>query len=208
MRVLVVEDEAEVARFLKQALQEEGQAVDIARDGLEAGSLVHLNPYDLILLDIELPRMDGLRVATEPRRSGMRCLILRLTSRHSTQNVVRGLDAGADDYLTKPFALEELVARVKAITRRQLGPARGILRCQDLAVDRLRRGVERWGHPLDLSPRGFRLLEFFLLNPERVVSRTTLLEKAGTCRSTRKPTWHMPTSRTSGTNWRKCTGRA
>jgi two-component system OmpR family response regulator len=100
-----------------------------------------------------------------------------LTSRDSTQDVVRGLNAGADDYLTKPFALEELLARVNAITRRQLGPATGILRYQDLEMDRLRRLVKRAGKVLDLSPREFRLLEFFLLSPERVVSRSTLLEK-------------------------------
>ncbi len=177
MRVLVVEDEAKVARFVRQALQEEGHAVDTAGDGVEAGNLAHLNPYDLILLDVQLPRMDGLQLAAELRRSGLQCPILMLTSRDSTQDVVRGLNAGADDYLTKPFALEELLARVNALTRRQLGPATGILRYQDLEMDRLRRVVKRGGRPLDFSPREFRLLEFFLLNPERVVSRTTLLEK-------------------------------
>jgi DNA-binding response OmpR family regulator len=177
MRVLVVEDEAKVARFLKQALQEEGHAVDVAVDGVEGGNLAHINPYDLILLDVQLPRMDGLQLAAELRRSGLQCPILMLTSRDSTQDVVRGLNAGADDYLTKPFALEELLARVSAITRRQAGPATGILRYQDLEMDRLRRVVKRGGQALDFSPREFRLLEFFLLNPERVVSRTTLLEK-------------------------------
>jgi two-component system, OmpR family, response regulator len=177
MRVLVVEDEAKVARFLKQALEEEGHAVDTAGDGVEAGNLAHINPYDLILLDVQLPRMDGLQLAAELRRNGLQCPILMLTSRDSTQDVVRGLNAGADDYLTKPFALEELLARVNAITRRQLGPATGILRYEDLEMDRLRRVVKRAGRLLDFSPREFRLLEFFLLNPERVVSRTTLLQK-------------------------------
>lgn len=177
MRVLVVEDEVKVARFLRQALEEEGHAVDVAGDGVDAGNLAHLNPYDLILLDVQLPRMDGLQLAAELRRSGLQCPILMLTSRDSTQDVVRGLNAGADDYLTKPFALEELLARVSAITRRQVGPATGILRYQDLEMDRLRRVVKRGGRALDFSPREFRLLEFFLLNPERVVSRTTLLEK-------------------------------
>lgn len=177
MRVLVVEDEVKVARFLRQALEEEGHAVDTAGDGAEAGSLAHLNPYDLILLDVQLPRMDGLQVAAELRRTGLQCPILMLTSRDSTQDVVRGLNAGADDYLTKPFALEELFARVNAVTRRQLGPATGILRHQDLEMDRLRRVIKRGGQRLDLAPREFRLLEFFLLNPERVMSRSTLLEK-------------------------------
>ena len=177
MRVLVVEDEAKVARFPKRALEEEGHAVDVAEDGVEGGNLAHINPYDLILLDVQLPRMDGLQLAAELRRSGLQCPILMLTSRDSTQDVVRGLNAGADDYLTKPFALEELLARVSAITRRQVGPATGILRYQDLEMDRLRRVVKRGGRALDFSPREFRLLEFFLLNPDRVVSRTTLLEK-------------------------------
>jgi DNA-binding response OmpR family regulator len=177
MRVLVVEDEAQVARFLRQALEEEGHTVDTAGDGVEARNQAHLNSYDLILLDVQLPRMDGLQVAAELRRSGLQCPILMLTSRDSTQDVVRGLNAGADDYLTKPFALEELLARVNAITRRQLGPATGVLRYQDLEMDRLRRVVKRGGQPLDFSPREFRLLEFFLLNPERVLGRSTLLEK-------------------------------
>ena len=177
MRVLVVEDDEKVARFLKQALEEEGHAVDAAEDGVEAGGLAHINAYDLILLDVQLPGMDGLQLAAELRRTGVQSPILMLTSRDSTQDVVRGLNAGADDYLTKPFALEELLARVNALTRRQLGPATGILRYQDLEMDRLRRVVKRGGKLLDFSPREFRLLEFFLLNPERVVSRTTLLEK-------------------------------
>ena len=177
MRVLVVEDEVKVARFLRQALEEEGHTVDTAGDGVEAGSLAYVNPYDLILLDVQLPRMDGLHLAAELRRNGVQSPILMLTSRDSTQDVVRGLNAGADDYLTKPFALDELLARVNALTRRQLGPATGILRYQDLEMDRLRRAVKRGGAGLELSPREFRLLEFFLLNPERVVSRATLLEK-------------------------------
>lgn len=177
MRVLVVEDEVKVARFLKQALEEEGHAVDLAGDGFQAEQLAHLAPYDLILLDIQLPRTDGLAVAASLRRGGVVAPILMLTSRDTTQDVVRGLDAGADDYLTKPFALEELFARVNALTRRQLGPATGTLRFQDLEMDRLRRIVKYGGRSIELAPREFRLLEFFLLNPERVVGRSTLLEK-------------------------------
>jgi two-component system OmpR family response regulator len=177
MRMLVVEDEVKVARFLRQALEEEGHTVDTASDGVEAGNLAHVNSYDLILLDVQLPGKDGLQLAAELRRSGVPGPILMLTARDSTQDVVRGLNAGADDYLTKPFALDELLARVHALTRRQLGPATGILRYQDLEMDRLRRVVKRGGRMLDFSPREFRLLEFFLLNPERVVGRTTLLEK-------------------------------
>ena len=177
MRILVVEDEQKVARFLKQALEEEGHTVDVAGDGVEAGNLAHVTEYELILLDVQLPRKDGLQVAAELRRAGSQAPILMLTSRDSTQDVVRGLNAGADDYLTKPFALEELLARVNALTRRQVGPATGVLRYQDLEMDRLKRRVKRGGKPLDFSPREFRLLEFFLLNPEHVMSRSQLLEK-------------------------------
>jgi len=176
MRILVVEDDHTVARFLRQALEEEGHTVELAGDGEAAGSLAHVTTYDLILLDIQLPKKDGLQVAAELRRSGSATPILMLTSRDTTQDIVRGLNAGADDYLTKPFALEELLARVSALTRRQLGPATGVLRFQDLEMDRLRRTAKRGGRPLDLSPREFRLLEFFLLNPDRVVGRTKLLQ--------------------------------
>ncbi len=177
MRVLVVEDEYKVARFLKQALEEEGHAVDAAGDGVEGGNLAHVNQYDLILLDVQLPKMDGLQLAAELRRTGVEAPILMLTSRDSTQDVVRGLNAGADDYLTKPFALEELFARVSALTRRQQGPVTGILRYQDLEMDRLRRVVKRGARTVDLAPREVPLLEYFLLNPGRVVSRASLLEK-------------------------------
>ena len=177
MRILVVEDELKVSRFLKQALEEEGHSVDVAGDGVEAGNLAHVNEYELILLDVQLPRKDGLQVAAELRRAGSQAPTLMLTSRDSTQDVVRGLNAGADDYLTKPFALEELLARVNALTRRQPGAVTGTLRYQDLELDRLKRRVKRGGKPLDFSPREFRLLEFFLLNPERIMSRAQLLEK-------------------------------
>lgn len=177
MRVLVVEDEVKVARFLKQALEEEGHAVDLAGDGAEAERQAHTAPYDLILLDVQLPRTDGLLVAASLRRGGVVAPILMLTSRDSTQDVVRGLDAGADDYLTKPFALEELFARVNALTRRQLGPTTGILRYQELEMDRLRRIVKYGGRSIEFAPREFRLLEYFLLHPEQVIGRASLLEK-------------------------------
>ena len=177
MRVLVVEDEVQVARFLKQALEEEGHAVDLAGDGIAAERQAHLAPYDLILLDVQLPRGDGLGVAEKLRRTGVRAPILMLTSRDSTQDIVRGLDAGADDYLTKPFALEELLARVNALTRRQLGPTMGVLKYQGLEMDRLRRIVRYWDRAVELAPREFRLLEYFLLNPERAIGRAMLLEK-------------------------------
>jgi two-component system OmpR family response regulator len=177
MRILVVEDDLKTARFLKQGLEEEGHAVDVAPDGEEGAFLGHLNPYDLILLDIQLPKRNGLQLSAELRREGVETPILMLTGRDATPDIVRGLNAGADDYLTKPFEFDELIARVNALTRRRSGTARGILRFADLELDRLSRRVRRKGRPVDLSPREFRLLEFFLLHPDEVVTRVQLLEK-------------------------------
>jgi two-component system OmpR family response regulator len=177
MRILVVEDDRKTARFLKQGLEEEGHAVDVAADGSEGSHLGHVQPYDLIILDVMLPGKNGLQLATGFRREGVQTPILMLTGRDSTEDVVRGLDAGADDYLTKPFAFDELIARVRALTRRQSGEAGGVLRYDDLELDRLRRVVRRRGRTVDLSPREFRLLEHFLLHADEVLTRTNLLEK-------------------------------
>jgi DNA-binding response OmpR family regulator len=177
MRILVVEDDQKAARFLKQGLEEEGHVTDVAADGEEGSQLAHLAPYDLIVLDIQLPRKDGLQLSRELRRDRIETPILMLTGRDTTEDVVRGLDAGADDYLSKPFAFDELLARVRALTRRQVtGPA-GVLRYDDLELDRLRRVGTRAGRLLDLSPREFRLLEYLLLHSEEVVTRTMLLQK-------------------------------
>ena len=177
MRILVVEDDRKAARFLKQGLEEEGHAVDVAEDGEAGARLGHLNPYDLIVLDVQLPRRNGLELAWELRREGVETPILMLTARDATEDVVRGLDAGADDYLTKPFSFDELLARVRALARRQTGATSGLLRFADLEFDRLRRVARRGHRALDLSPREFRLLEHFLLHPEEVLTRTNLLEK-------------------------------
>ncbi|MGH7518650.1 MAG: response regulator transcription factor [Gemmatimonadales bacterium] len=177
MRILVVEDDAKSARFLKQGLEEEGHAVDVAGDGEEGIALGHLHPYDVIVLDVMLPRRSGLQVAAELRRLGVEAPILMLTARDATGDVVRGLDAGADDYLAKPFDFDELLARVRALGRRKVGGVAGVLHCADLEMDRLRRVVHRGGRSIDLSPREFRLLEHFMLHPDEVISRTRLLEK-------------------------------
>jgi two-component system OmpR family response regulator len=177
MRILVVEDDSKTARFLKQGLEEEGHAVDVAADGDEGAFLGHLNPYDLIVMDIQLPKRNGLQLSAELRREGVDVPILMLTGRDSTSDVVRGLNAGADDYLTKPFDFDELVARVSALTRRRVGGASGVLRFDDLEMNRLKRQVRRKGRLVDLSPREFRLLEFFMLHPDEVVTRVRLLEK-------------------------------
>lgn len=177
MRILVVEDDRKTARFLKQGLEEDGHAVDVAADGTEGTQLGHLHPYDLIILDLMLPGKNGLQLASGFRREGIQTPILMLTGRDSTADVVRGLDAGADDYLTKPFAFDELIARVRALTRRQSSGVSGLLRFQDLELDRLKRSVRRGGVPIELSPREFRLLEHFMIHPDEVLTRTNLLEK-------------------------------
>lgn len=177
MRILIVEDDRKVARFLERALREEGYAVDVAYDGAQGLSLARIHPYDLHLLDVMLPGRTGDEITRELRGSGSTAPILLLTARDSTEDIVAGLDAGADDYLAKPFSLDEVLARIRALLRRGAAAPAGSLRYADLELDRLRREARRGGRLLDLTPREFALLEFFLLRPERVVRRTELLEK-------------------------------
>ena len=177
MKILVVEDDRKVAGFIELGLREEGYAVDVAQDGEEASTLAHVNSYDAILLDLMLPKKNGLQVALELRKEGCDTPILMLTARDTTDDVVRGLDAGADDYLGKPFKFDELLARIRALVRR--GGAQRLERLSygPLELDRLEHQARVGGNVLDLTPREFRLLEHFLLHPEEVVRRTELLEK-------------------------------
>jgi len=177
MKVLVVEDDRKVAGFIEQGLREEGYVVDVAADGDEATMLAHVYSYDIVLLDIVLPKKNGFQVATELRREGRNVPILMLTSRDSVEDVVRGLDAGADDYLPKPFHFDELLARMRALIRRGGAERLEVLRFGDIHMDRLRHRVEVGTQVLDLTAKEFQLLEYFLLHPEEVVRRTTLLEK-------------------------------
>jgi DNA-binding response OmpR family regulator len=177
MKVLLVEDDRKVAGFIEQGLKEEGYVVDAAADGEEATMLAHVYDYDLILLDVMLPKKNGFQVAMELRREGRNTPILMLTSRDAVEDVVRGLDAGADDYLAKPFRFEELLARVRALARRGGAERMEVLRFGELALDRLRHLAMAGERKLDLTAKEFQLLEHFLLHPEEVVRRTTLLEK-------------------------------
>jgi DNA-binding response OmpR family regulator len=177
MRILTVEDDRKVAGFIAQGLREEGHAVDIAIDGEEATTLAHVNEYDVILLDVVLPKKNGFQVATELRREGRNTPILMLTSRDGVEDIVRGLDSGADDYLSKPFRFDELLARIRALTRRGGAERMEVLRYGVLAMDRLRHEATVNEKRLDLTSREFQLLEYLLLRPEEVVRRTTLLEK-------------------------------
>jgi DNA-binding response OmpR family regulator len=177
MRVLVVEDDRKVAGFIEHGLREEGYAVDLAPDGDEATVMAHVNDYDVILLDVVLPKKNGFQIAAELRREGRKTPILMLTSRDAVEDVVRGLDAGADDYLAKPFPFDELLARIRALYRRGGAERLDVLRYGGVELDRLRHVVTVNDRRLDLTPKEFQLLEYFLLHPEEVVRRTTLLEK-------------------------------
>jgi DNA-binding response OmpR family regulator len=177
MKILVVEDDRKVAGFIEQGLREEGYVVDVAPDGDEATMLAHVYDYDLLVLDVMLPKKTGLQVAAELRREGRATPILMLTARDATEDVVRGLDAGADDYLTKPFKFDELIARVRALVRRGGAGRTELLHYGPVELDRLKHKVRVGGKNLDLTPKEFHLLQHFLLHPEEVVRRTELLEK-------------------------------
>ena len=177
MKILVVEDDRKVAGFIEQGLREEGYAVDVAPDGEEATMLAHVYDYDVIVLDVMMPKKNGLQVAAELRREGRATPILMLTARDATEDVVRGLDVGADDYLAKPFKFEELLARVRALVRRGGSTRTELMSYGPIELDRLKHKARVKGAGVNLSPKEFHLLEHFLLKPEQVVRRTELLEK-------------------------------
>jgi DNA-binding response OmpR family regulator len=177
MKLLVVEDDSKVAGFIDHGLKEEGHVVDVAFDGDEATMLAHVNEYDVILLDVMLPKKNGFQIATELRREGRSTPILMLTSRDAVEDVVRGLDAGADDYLAKPFKFDELLARIRALHRRGGAERLEVLRYGALALDRLHHAATVGDRRLELTAKEFQLLEHFMLHAGEIVRRTTLLEK-------------------------------
>jgi DNA-binding response OmpR family regulator len=177
MKILVVEDDRKVAGFIEQGLREEGYAVDVAPDGDEGAMLAHVYDYDVIVLDVMMPKKTGLQLAAELRREGLGVPILMLTARDRTEDVVRGLDSGADDYLAKPFKFDELLARVRALVRRGGAARTELLTFGPVEMDRLKHKVRVKGKVLELSPKEFHLLEYFLLRVDQVVRRTELLEK-------------------------------
>ena len=176
MRVLVVEDDTAIASFITRGLREAGFAVDVAADGNEGLIKAESAEYDAAVVDLMLPGRDGLSLVGELRRNGIRTPVLILTARRSVEDRVRGLEAGADDYLIKPFAFPELLARVQALIRRSQGtPEATELVLGDLRLNRLTRRVERAGSEIDLRPREFSLLELLMRNAGRVVSKTMIL---------------------------------
>lgn len=177
MRILVVEDNKKVASFIEKGLREEGYAVDVAHDGVDGSMKAQVYDYDLLILDIMLPGKTGYEIVHDLRKSQKSLPVLLLTARDAIDDIVRGLDMGADDYLTKPFSFDVLLARVRALVRRGGSKRLERLVYKDVELDRLGHVASRAGESLDLTPKEFRLLEYFLLHPEQVVRRTELLEK-------------------------------
>ena len=176
MRILLVEDDRKVASFIRKGLTEEGYAVDVAHDG-EAGLFMGLDRlHDVIVLDVMLPGKPGFQVLRELRQAKVSTPVLLLTARDAVEDKVQGLDAGADDYLTKPFAFAELLARVRALLRRGKAAQAAMLQVADLALDPAARTVKRGGETIPLTNREFALLEYFLRNPGRVLTRTMIAE--------------------------------
>ena len=177
MRILVVEDEQNVAAFIEQGLTEEGYAVDAVGDGELALAYAETYDYDLILLDVLLPKMDGRQVARTLRKRGVQAPILMLTALDAVDDRVAGLDSGADDYLVKPFAYQELLARIRARTRNfERTGTSNELQVGDLTVNRLTRQVKRDGQEIELTAKEYALLEYLMLHPDHVLSRTQIGE--------------------------------
>ena len=176
MRVLVVEDEVKMAGLLKRGLEEEGYAVDTAGDGREALWLATENPYDAIVLDVMLPDLDGFEVCRRLRNEGRWSPVLMLTARDAVPDRVSGLDAGGDDYLTKPFSFAELLARLRALVRRGTPERPPVLAAGDLTLDPATRRVARRDASIELTAKEFALLEFLMRHPGEVLSRTRLIE--------------------------------
>lgn len=176
MRVLLIEDHKPLLKALKRGLEEEGLAVDTAEDGEEGDYKARTANYDVIVLDLMLPKIDGLSLLKEWRRGGIKTHVLVLTARDTTADKVQGLDLGADDYLTKPFQLEELLARLRALIRRGHQVKDPILRIRDLEIDTAARTVKRNGQAIHLTPREYALLQFLAFHRGKVVTRSMIWE--------------------------------
>lgn len=176
MRILVVEDSRRLAGIIRRGLLEEGYAVDNAYDGEEAQYMAETTPFDLITLDVMLPKKDGVTVCRELRAKNVNIPILMLTAKDGVEDKVTGLDTGADDYLVKPFAFSELLARLRALTRRDVLPRVQKYQVGELSLDPRNREVWRDGHQVDLTAKEFAILEYFMRRPNTVVTRTMLGE--------------------------------
>ena len=176
MRVLVVEDEKGIVDFLVQGLKEANYSVDVASDGQAGLDDALCAPYDVILLDVMLPKMNGFSVARKMREAGVKTPVIMLTARDTVEDKIHGLDAGADDYLAKPFAFSELLARIRAVLRRPAMKAEMVIRAGGIELDMGRREVKRGSESIELSGREFSILEYFMRNAGQVLTRTQIAE--------------------------------
>ncbi|MDD5347997.1 MAG: response regulator transcription factor [Candidatus Omnitrophica bacterium] len=176
MRILLVEDEERIASFVARGLKESRYVVDVAADGEKGLFMAEINPYDLVILDIMLPKQDGISVCRELRAKKIDVPILMLSAKDSTDDKVRGLNFGADDYLAKPFAFKELLARVQALLRRKAPEKGGVLKVGDLELNQLTRKVSRAGKEIELTGKEYALLEYLMLNAGTVITRTMISE--------------------------------
>jgi len=176
MRILIVEDEKKVASFIKKGLEEEYYSVDVAYDGKQGYELALSEEYDLLILDIMLPYKDGITLTKELRAEKVETPIMLLTAKEKVQDKVDGLDAGAEDYLTKPFAFEELLARIRALLRRNVSAKSVLLKAGDLILDTQSHKVTRKSKIIDLTPKEYAILEYLMRNKNSVISRTKLSE--------------------------------
>lgn len=176
MRVLIVEDEKDLAAIIKQGLEEEGYVVDVAHDGEEGLYMAESYPIDVMVLDVMLPQMDGLTVLSSLRKKGVQTPVILLTARDALIDKIKGLDTGADDYLTKPFVFEELLARIRSLMRRKATVKEAVIRVADLEIDTASHQVKRAGKAISLSAKEYSLLEFLAYRKGTVVSRTDIIE--------------------------------
>jgi heavy metal response regulator len=176
MRILIVEDEKSLADVLKKGLEEEEYAVDVAYNGEDGLFMAENEPYDLIILDIMLPIVDGMTILKKIRKAGIKTPVLMLTAKDTVTDKISGLDSGADDYLTKPFSFEELLARIRALLRRDSWVKTSTIEIGDLVIDMTTREVKRGGKVILLSPKEYALLEYMAINKNKVLSRTSLTE--------------------------------
>lgn len=175
MRILIIEDEKKVAAFIKRGLEQESYAVDVVEDGVEGQHYAEVNEYDAIILDIMLPKKSGLEILRELKAGGVKAPVLLLTARDTVEDRVKGLNVGADDYLTKPFAFEELLARLRVLMRRG-SYGTPVLKFADLSLDPATRKARRGKIEVELTVKEYALLEYLLRNPNRVLTRTLIAE--------------------------------
>jgi DNA-binding response OmpR family regulator len=176
MRVLVAEDEVKIASFIKKALESHSIAVDMANNGEDALYLASVSDYDVILLDVMLPKMDGVEVCQKLRSKDVKSPVIMISARGATEDKIRGLDSGADDYLSKPFNFSELFARIRSVSRRKVTNMKPHIRVHDMVIDTNKCMVLRDGKNIDLSPREYRLLEYMVRNQGKVLNRFEILE--------------------------------